>query len=257
MARFDDLAEQAAGLLARARHAIALTGAGVSVPSGIPHFRSPHGLWTRFDIREYGTIQAFLHSPRKVWRLFAEIAAVVERAKPNPGHIALARLEALGVLKGLVTQNIDSLHTQAGTRKIVEFHGSTRYLHCVSCQQRYPSDQWDALTDREGIPVCQCGFVLKPEVILFGESIPEDAIRTAYDWASRSDLILVVGTSAEVAPASLLPAVVASTGGAIVEMNIGPTQLSSQATCRIVGDVSETLPALMSDVETLLRKHEQ
>ncbi|MBM4355760.1 MAG: RNA polymerase subunit sigma, partial [Deltaproteobacteria bacterium] len=191
--------EGAARILVGAGTTIALTGAGISVPSGIPDFRSESGLWSRFDIHEYGTLDAFRANPRKVWRLFHEIAATMDGAEPNPAHEALVRLEQMGLLAATVTQNIDNLHRKAGARNLIEFHGSAETLSCLKCGSSWPRAEAEGMLDEARIPVCRCGTVLKPDIILFGESIPVHALRDSFELASRADAILVVGTSAEVA----------------------------------------------------------
>lgn len=244
----DPTVQEAAALIANAGRVIALTGAGISVPSGIPDFRSPEGLWTRYDIQEFGTIEAFRTNPRKVWRLFHEIDTTVESADPNPAHFAMAELEQSGHLNAVVTQNIDRLHQRAGSKRVIEFHGSADRFHCLSCSTRYPRDDALGRVDAKRIPICQCGAVLKPAIILFGESIPSGAINDSFAFAERADVILVVGTSATVTPASTLASVVLSRGGAIIEMNLTRTELTRHATVQITGDVSETLPALRDAV---------
>lgn len=244
--------KKVASALRKCRHAIAVTGAGLSTPSGIPDFRSVHGLWAKFDIMEYGTISAFRADPYKVWKLFKEIGSTVHPARPNPGHVALARLEELGLLKAVVTQNIDGLHQMAGSTEVIEFHGSASSFTCLKCYSEYSRAQADKLGGREEIPHCECGYPLKPDIILFGESIPERSLQDSFALAEASDLILVVGTSAEVAPASILPSVVDSRGGKVVEANISHTQLSSMAAWKLKGDASKTLPVLVEAVEELL-----
>lgn len=242
----------AARALVAAKHAIALTGAGISVPSGIPDFRSEAGLWTKFDITEYGTISAFRDNPRKVWKLFKAIGEMVDEAKPNPAHVALARLEELGVIHTVITQNIDVLHQQGGSKRVIEFHGSGATLTCLRCQKGFSNDEAADLMDNDGVPSCPCGAVLKPDVVLFGESIPESSLVEAFKEAEQADLVLAAGTSATVAPASMIPSVVASHGGKIVEMDLIRTGLSDMADHRLPGDVSVTLPRLVEAVEDLL-----
>ncbi len=244
--------EDAAKALAASKHAIALTGAGISVPSGIPDFRSEAGLWTKFDITEYGTISAFRADPLKVWKLFKAIGEMVDGAQPNPAHVALARLEELGVIHTVITQNIDVLHQRGGSTRVIEFHGSGATLTCLACRKWFTHDDARGLKDEEGVPYCPCGAVLKPDVVLFGESIPDDSLRQAFREAERADLVLSAGTSATVAPASMIPAVVTSHGGKIVEMDLIRTALSDMAEHRVCGDLSVTLPKLAEAVEDLL-----
>ena len=243
------MVEKIAQLIREAKHTVALTGAGISVPSGIHAFRSHGGLWTTYPIEEYGTIQAFRRDPYKVWRLFKAISGTVDTAQPNAGHKALAWLEQMGLLQAVITQNIDWLHQRAGSKNVIEFHGSAGTYTCLSCHARYPREETHEMLDDDGIPHCTCDTPLKPDIILFGESIPQEGLREAYSHAHRADLILVIGTSAQVAPASMLPPVVASHGGKIVEFNLEHTSLTSSAHVHAAGDASRTLPALVEAVE--------
>lgn len=246
-----DIETQVARLILQSKRAIALTGAGISVPSGIPDFRSPEGLWSRYDVMEYGTLHAFKADPHKVWKLLREIGNVVESAQPNPAHRALAALETMGLLKGIVTQNIDALHQRAGSTNVVEFHGSCSGFSCLCCGARYRKDDPELTWGSDGIPLCECTCPVKPDIVLFGETIPRKALEDGFHLVQKADLVLVVGTSATVAPASSLPAVVRSAGGRIVEMNLTHTELSSRADFRILGDVATTLPSLVERVRQL------
>ncbi len=218
---------EAARLMAVRRRVAVLTGAGISVESGIPDFRSRGGLWERFDPAEYATIQAFRADPAKVWRMLAEMEAVLDAARPNPAHEALARLEQAGVVTGVITQNIDGLHQAAGSRKVVEFHGSHRTLSCLACGARISRNE---ARQRGHPPACGCGALLKPDVVFFGEPIPEDALREAYRVAASCRVMLVVGTSAEVAPANQMPWVAKQAGAAVIEVNLAPTHLTESVT---------------------------
>ncbi len=149
--------------------AVALTGAGISVESGIPDFRSAGGLWEKFNPMEYATIDAFIRDPRKVWRMLTSLADLLEQAEPNPAHSALARLEKAGLLTGVVTQNVDNLHQRAGSVRVVEFHGNGQRLLCLSCHKVYDAGDVGELGSP---PQCGCGEILKPDVVLFGEAIP-------------------------------------------------------------------------------------
>jgi NAD-dependent deacetylase len=244
----DKAVAAAAAAVVAARRPICLTGAGLSVPSGIPDFRSEGGLWRRYDIEEYATEQAFSRNPLKCWELFRAMDEVIEAATPNPAHTALARLEQLGRLEAVITQNIDNLHTRAGSRKVLEFHGSTSSLTCPECLIRFT--RAEAGQRLKGpAPVCSCGAVLKPDIVLFGDPIPREVMRESFALANRADLILVVGTSATVAPACLLPDVVASRGGLIIEMSLESTELTARTDIHVRGDVSTTLPAVLALVE--------
>ena len=206
----------------------ALTGAGISVESGIPDFRSPGGLWTEFAPDEYATLDVFLRDPAKAWRLYRTLGRTLVGKRPNPTHAALARLEAAGRLDTVVTQNVDGLHQAAGSRSVIELHGDHHHLQCLQCGWLGPVEP-EILEERkevtEDIPRCpQCHFALKPNVVLFGEDVRE--MDTAAEALRRCDLLLVVGTSAQVYPAAGLPAVVKEHGGLIFEFNTEETDLT-------------------------------
>lgn len=247
-----DVLRAAAQALCRSRPGTALTGAGISVESGIPDFRSRGGLWTRFPPEEYATLQAFRRDPEKVWSMLAEMAEVIDRARPNPAHTALSRLERLGVLCGVVTQNIDGLHQEAGSRTVVEFHGNCRRLGCPACGWRCRRD------DVRGKPVpprCACGTILKPEIVFFGEMIPSEALSQAHRMADACRTLLVVGTSAEVAPAGHLPLLAERRGAVIIEVNVEPTLLTGSVTDLFLqGKAGEVLPLLAEEVERQLSR---
>jgi NAD-dependent deacetylase len=232
------------------RHGVALTGAGISVPSGIPDFRSSGGLWDRFDPMEYATIDAFRTDPDKVWRMLAELDDLVVSARPNPAHQALADLEGLGVLDGVITQNIDNLHQDAGSRRVVEFHGNGRRLVCLECDRTY-----DAAEGRElGMPPrCRCGKLLKPDVVLFGEAIPDQAFAGSQELTDTCAVMLVVGTSATVMPCSLIPRMARRGGAKLVEVNTESTELTEACDYRIHGDAASTLPRLVELVRAQLK----
>jgi len=241
-----DTIAQAAELLGNARHAVALTGAGISVESGVPAFRGSAGLWDKYPAEEYATLEAFVGNPKKVWALFKELYEILKRAEPNAAHVALAQLEAAGVLKGVVTQNIDNLHQRAGSKNVIEFHGTMSELECLNCGSTVQFDESLLTVD---VPCCACGGVLKPKVILFGETIPFSALEEAEREAMSCDLMLVIGTSAQVVPASVLPLVAKRCGAAIIEMNVERTHLSEHlADLSVSGSVGLTLPKVAEQV---------
>lgn len=210
--------KEVAELLKQARYAIAFTGAGISVESGIPPFRGKEGLWTKYNPEEYAYLEAFMKNPAKVWRMLREMFEVIFRAKPNEAHYALAKLEEAGYLKGIITQNIDGLHQLAGSKRVIEFHGNCRWLRCVNCGERV-----EVTMERINIlpyPTCKlCKGPLKPEVIFFGEPIPHETIEEAEAEAKRCDLMLIIGTSGVVYPACNLPYLAKRGGAKIVEIN--------------------------------------
>lgn len=240
-----EAAAAAARLLGAARRGVALTGAGISVASGVPDFRSAGGLWARFDPAQYASIDAFIADPDRVWEMFRAADALIQRARPNPAHIALAELERLGVLRGVVTQNIDGLHQAAGSKRVVEYHGAATELHCIGCGSTYPLKRARRSPDRA--PRCRCGNPLKPRVVMYGEMIPLAALSEAQALVEGADLMLVVGTSATVAPASELPLLAKAAGAKVVEFNVEPTPLSVRiADLLVQGPAEEQLPAVVA-----------
>jgi NAD-dependent deacetylase len=246
--------DAAASLVAGHRPMVALTGAGVSVESGIPDFRSAGGLWERFDPAEYATIEAFRAAPEKVWAMLRELDAVLERARPNPAHLALARLEQAGVVSAVITQNIDNLHQDAGSTHVVEFHGNGRRLVCLDCEHRLDQREARQHLDAAGVPRCpRCSSILKPDVVLFGEPIPERALTASYELASRCGVMLVAGTSATVMPAAAMPLLARRYGAALIEVNLEATELTPSVDIALRGAAGEVLPAL---AEAVLRRIE-
>jgi NAD-dependent deacetylase len=245
----EDRIKEVALLLSRAESAVALTGAGISVESGIPAFRGAQGLWERYDPYEYASIDAFRTDPAKVWVMLKELEEMVLGAQPNPAHHALARLERLGHLSSVVTQNIDGLHQAAGSQHVVEFHGSGRRLRCLECGRlvRRNEIMMDPLPPR-----CSCGGLVKPDVVFFGEAIPERAAMTAFALASACQIMLVVGTSGIVAPASQLPLLAKRAGATVVEINLEPSPLSQGVSDFIFhASASQVLAELVAAVEAL------
>jgi NAD-dependent deacetylase len=221
-----------------------LTGAGISTESGIPDFRSPTGIWAQYDPQEYATIEAFRADPVKVWRFYALRLRALTEAEPNAGHLALAELERAGLVRAIVTQNIDLLHERAGSREVVEVHGSIRTSSCLGCGSRRTLEEVLRLL-YDGVPRCpDCGEVLKPDVVFFGELLPEAAIDRAYELARSAGLMLVVGSGLEVWPVSQLPDETVRAGGQVAIVNRGPTTFDDRAVLKIDGGAGETLAAL-------------
>jgi NAD-dependent deacetylase len=234
-----------AELLRERRPCVVLTGAGVSTESGIPDFRSPGGIWAKYDPMEYATIEAFRRDPVKVWEFYALRFELLTTAEPNAGHLAIAELQRRGLVTAVVTQNIDGLHGRAGSGEVVEVHGSIRSASCLDCGTRVSlPDVIAALRDAPA-PLCpQCGAVLKPDVVMFGELLPAAAIERAISLAQEAGLLLVVGSSLEVHPVAGLPQETISAGGALAIVNRGPTPFDHLASLRIDGGAGETLSAL-------------
>ena len=245
-----DLARQVARKM-HGKRIVAFTGAGISVESGIPDFRSPGGLWERFDPEEYATIEAFKRDPSRVWQMLRELDEVIAAARPNAAHSALAHLEQMGALCGIITQNVDNLHQEAGSRKVVEFHGNGSRLICLSCA----AEKSASAARQEGSfpPLCpQCREVLKPDVVLFGEPIPAEAAAEASRLAREAQVLWVIGTSAQVAPASFLPRLAKSAGALVVETNLEATVLTrSVADATLLGKASEVVPLLIEELDRL------
>jgi NAD-dependent deacetylase len=233
--------ERLAELVRERGPVVALTGAGISTESGIPDFRSPTGIWAEYDPQEYATIDAFRSDPEKVWRFYALRFRALTEAEPNPGHLALAELERAGLLSAVITQNIDLLHDRAGSREVVEVHGSIRTSSCRRCGMRYPLDEMIPLIEDTGV-------VLKPDVVFFGELLPEAAIDRASELARSAGLLLVVGSGLEVWPVSMLPDETVLAGGQVAIVNRGPTTFDDRAVLKIEGGAGETLAALVQAV---------
>ena len=223
---------------------IVLTGAGISTESGIPDFRSPTGVWAQYDPMEYATIDAFLEDPAKVWDFYGKRLALLDEAQPNDGHCALAELEDRGWVSAVVTQNIDRLHERAGSRALVEVHGSIRTSSCLHCGTVVPFAEVVALLP---VPACpSCGRILKPDVVMFGELLPEAAIGRALHLAATAALLLVVGSSLEVYPVAGLPLETLAAGGSLAIVNRGSTPFDGRASVTIDAGAGETLRALAS-----------
>jgi NAD-dependent deacetylase len=226
--------------------AVVLTGAGISTESGIPDFRSPSGLWAQFDPLDYGSIDSFRENPVRVWEFYAPRFSMLSSAEPNAGHVALAELERLGHVTAVVTQNIDLLHARAGSREVVEVHGSIRSASCPACGRVHPLADVLRIMDGAGAPPCEgCGAILKPDVVFFGELLPAAAMARAGELAAAAGLMLVVGSTLEVYPVAGLPLDTLRSGGALAIVNRGPTAMDNQATLKLDGSAGEILPRLV------------
>jgi len=244
--------ETLAALLLERQPCVVLTGAGISTESGIPDFRSPTGIWAEYDPMEYATIDAFTRDPVKVWEFYAQRFEVLTRAQPNAGHVALAGLEARGLVEALVTQNIDGLHERAGSRDVIEVHGSIRSASCLACGERMSlANVVQALLDAPAPSCPRCASIVKPDVVMFGELLPAEAIDRAVSLAERAGLLLVVGSSLEVFPVAGLPDATVSAGGSLAIVNRGPTPFDGLAAVRIDGAAGSTLSALVEEVDGL------
>jgi NAD-dependent deacetylase len=243
-----DGAARLADLVSSAPSVIALTGAGISVPSGIPDFRSPGtGLWENVDPMEVAHIDVFRSDPERFWHFYGKRFQSLEGKRPNRAHEALARMERAGLLDAVITQNIDRLHARAGSRELIEVHGTIAHSSCLRCGVRYPLAEVRErqAADRGGVPRCDCDAALKPDVVLFGEYLPVDAIERAQRLALGADLMLCIGSSLEVYPVAQLPELTLSSGGKIAILTQGPTPFDGQAAVRMGGDVVDELDALL------------
>lgn len=242
---------RAAQLLAGARHGLALTGAGVSAESGIPTFRGEGGLWQKYDPVKVSSIETFLADPAAYWAVSKERGSVALAARPNPGHVALAQLEAAGHIVAVVTQNTDGLHQASGSRRVVELHGSGRTVECLDCGRREPRADVQARLEVEMPPRCRhCGGMrLKPTVVLFGEPMPQAATGEAFELAAQADVMLVVGTSLVVFPAADVPLVALRAGARMIVVNTEPTPFDRFAEVVIEGRSGEVLPEIVRAID--------
>ena len=222
----EGLIGQAAEIIMNSKFTIALTGAGISVESGIPDFRSADGLWSKFDPAEYASITSFRAKPEMVWEMLREMDKVVSQARPNKAHLGMGKLEEMGYLHHIITQNIDNLHQMGGAKNVIEYHGNASTLSCLWCGKKYKSEE----KRDEYPPRCECQKVLKPDVVFFGEAIPEYALNRSFQLASSAQALLVVGTSALVSPANTIPAIAKQNGAKIIEINRERTHLTDTLT---------------------------
>jgi NAD-dependent deacetylase len=236
------LLEKAASLWHKAHFPIAFTGAGISVPSGIPDFRSPGGLWSKYDPFEVASGHALKTNPEKVWQFLLETSDILDKAHPNQAHLALAELEQNRRLMGIITQNIDNLHQRAGSKYVIEYHGNFQRFYCQSCFQEIPLHIIQQFTQDDIPPYCErCGGLIRPDVVFFEESIPELAQNAAWDLVYKADCVLIAGTSGEVAPANILPRIIKENNGTLIEINLRPSSY---------GDITDVL--LQSSIDVIL-----
>ena len=237
----EDIFDKTIALLKQSQNAVALTGAGVSTESGIPDFRGKNGLWSRFDPYEYGTMNAFLADPEKVWQMLASLLKITN-AKPNPGHKAMAVLEEQGLLTGIITQNIDGLHQKGGGQNVIEFHGSLDTFSCLSCGENYSLAQ----VKEYSLPP-HCGAydaILKPDIVFFDERIPDWVLAKTQEILASADLLLVAGTSCQVVPAAQIPHHIYNRGGKIIEINKEPA-LNHLAEVTLEGNFSTVVEKIV------------
>jgi NAD-dependent deacetylase len=241
--------------LVNARSAVVLTGAGVSVPSGIPDFRTPEtGMWANVDPMEVAHIDTFTYDPERFWSFYGERFASLGDKRPNGAHEVLAELEKRGLIDAVITQNIDRLHHMAGTRDLIEVHGSIETSHCLACGAEYELGWVRDQAAEHGVPRCtECETKppLKPDVVLFGEMLPEQSIQRAFELAGGADLLIAVGSSLVVHPVAGLPTITLRSGGEVALITNGPTPFDGEAFVKLDGDVEEELTQLMAAVDRL------
>jgi len=250
----DTLADRVADLIVKAKRVVVFTGAGVSTESGVPDFRSPGGIWERFNPDDF-TYQKFIKNQKTRqlwWQLFQERGAT--EIRPNPAHYAIAELDRLGKLDSVITQNIDNLHQKAGVpdEKVFELHGSINWTVCLKCGQRYTLEQVKARLDKgEEIPACEaCGGILKPSVVFFGELLPEGVFDKASHRSRSADLFIVIGSSLVVYPAADIPAHALSSGAKLVIINLSPTPMDYQATVLVRAKAGEAMSEVIERVRS-------
>ncbi|MBI4218798.1 MAG: NAD-dependent protein deacylase [Chloroflexi bacterium] len=261
-AELTERVSKAAELLIGSRHAIAMTGAGMSVESGIPTFRGEAGLWARLGGPDPSQFQNFVADPAAYWKremersidpYIIELRNTLASARPNQGHMALARLEQIGVLKGVITQNIDGLHQAAGSGRVIEVHGSRYRMRCLGCGNRTPRER--LFLERPPDPCARCGGIVKYDSALFGEPIPKDVLEAARGETDRADCVLVIGTSSTVRPAAGLPRIARANGAGLIEVNPNSTSLSDVSDVVIRSTAAATLSEIARAVETLVPRH--
>lgn len=242
--------EELAALIRHSGSTVALTGAGVSVPSGIPDFRTPgKGLWEKVDPMSVATIDAFHRDTKGFWDFYRPRFHMLTDKLPNPAHEALAELERRGLLDAVITQNIDRLHHKAGSERVIEVHGSIATASCTSCDAGYPLEQVESLFDSDGIATCGlCAGKVKPDVVLFGELLPQGEIAEAERLCAGADLLLCVGSSLEVYPVAGLPELTLAAGGRLAVVTQSSTPYDSEATVRLDGDVADDLTAVLASI---------
>jgi NAD-dependent deacetylase len=244
-------ATRLAELIRGAERAVVLTGAGVSVPSGIPDFRTPgRGIWEKVNPMEVAHIDAFRRSPDRFWQFYSERFASLVDKLPNPAHAAIAELESRGLVRGVITQNVDRLHRLAGSRRVIEVHGSIDNCVCMECGGRVALEDVIAILEAHpGAPECQaCVAPLKPDVVLFGELLPAAAMAEAHALAAEADLMICVGSSLEVFPVASLPGVTLEAGGSLAIVTQGPTAYDAEAELKLSGDVADELQAVVAAI---------
>jgi NAD-dependent deacetylase len=253
---FDFLVDKVAALILESSRVVVFTGAGISTESGIPDFRSPGGIWTKFDPDDF-TIQKFMSSEktrRMQWQMMAE-GGLLKDAEPNKAHQAVAELEKLGKLTCVITQNIDNLHQKAGSSpdKVFELHGNMKFVRCMSCYRRFTVEDILQRLDKEEIPDCQfCRGILKPDAVFFGESLPQQALNNAIKHSRNCDLFIVIGSTLVVYPAAYMPMYAVESGASLVIINLSPTPMDAKAAALITASAGEAMGKIVEKIKSRL-----
>jgi len=244
----EQLIKKAAKEISKAKNAVALTGAGISVESGIPPFRGKGGLWEKFDPMEYASIYSFLKDPAKVWKvLLMDMKKIMDTAQPNNAHNGLAKLENLGILKTIITQNVDGLHQVAGNNDVIEFHGSFANLYCMECNKQFKMEN---IGIDEFPPKCKCKGIIRPDCVFFGEQIPEANLDRSRKVSANCDLMLIIGTSGVVQPAAMMPHIAKDSNAFIIEINADPTPYTNMISdIFLQGRAGEIMKKIINELE--------
>ncbi|AFK22738.1 NAD-dependent protein deacetylase [Pyrococcus sp. ST04] len=246
---------EVAGVLASSKSAIAFTGAGISAESGVPTFRGRDGLWKRYRPEELATPEAFRTNPKLVWEFYKWRIKKILEAKPNPAHYSLVELEKMGILKAVITQNVDDLHREAGTKNLLELHGNIFRVRCTSCNYKEYLKESGRIEEvlQEDIPRCpKCGAYLRPDVVWFGEPLPEEVLSKAFKLAETADVVIVVGTSGVVYPAAYIPYIVKENNGTVIEINVQESGITPIADFFLRGKAGVILPKLVDEVRRII-----
>ena len=242
--------EQVADIIKNAKKTIALTGAGISVESGIATFRGEGGLWEKYNPEEYAHVESFLQNPEKSWIMLREMGEQIFQAKPNQAHLSLTELQKMNKLSTIITQNVDNLHQEAGSKNVIEFHGNYKKLVCLHCKSEFPFEK-TRINSIPPPPQCTCGATLKPNVVLFGETPPFHAMRISEEEAMYCDVLLLIGTSAVIYPAANIPFIASNNDAIIIEINTEPSDLTSRITDYFLqgsaGDILNEITTMITD----------
>lgn len=245
----NEMIGEAAAILKQASSVFVLTGAGISAESGIPTFRGADGLWKNYSATDLATPQAFQHNPQLVWEWYNWRQALISKAAPNPAHYAIVHLEKRSTEFLLLTQNVDKLHNRAGSKNVLELHGNIFRIRCVQCGSIGVSSCEPEKTDHE-MPICECGGLLRPDVVWFGEAIPQDVWQAALEFLSTADVALICGTSGVVWPAAAIPEIAKQSGVKTIEVNLEPTPVTSLVDVSLLGKAGEILPQIVQTLNT-------